>query len=111
MVGIERRKPETDSNPFIQVLTYTIKPVTDLNTCYIINSVKYLRSGDEVTGVIQPTGSWEKEEPNWVFSILYREGTQECFFYARNVGLSGYWGENKHAFGFTADKEGNIYLR
>ncbi len=89
--------------PFDQVLSCTIEPGVT-----ITDYVRYLRAGDQVTGVVQLTGLLDKKEVSWSFSIFYREHDQEMSFIQH---WQTSWSENRHAFGFTAEQDGEYILR
>ena len=95
---------------FAQVLSCTIEPVKSPNQCVNTDYVRYLRAGDQVTGVVRLTGLWGEGESPWIFTIFYRGNNDEVKSIFQNW-QAGYVGENKHAFGFTAQQEGEYTLR
>ena len=101
---------EEYSSDYAQVISCTIETVKSPNQCVITDYVKYLQAGEQVTGVVQLTGSWEVDEYDWIFTVFYRGANDDAKSIFRNW-QAGYVGENKHAFGFTAEQEGEYTLR
>jgi len=104
----------TPEEPFAQLLSCTLESSTQRTGFSIANYVKYLHAGDQVTGVVQLTGTWEWDEQGWVFFIFYRGDNDEAksiFQNWQSSPLGGDKQEDKHAFAFTAQQDGEYTLR
>lgn len=106
---LEKESLESEhSSSYAQVISRTIDAPISPNRVTITDYVRYFRTGDQITGVVRLTGSWEGDKHSWNLALLYRRSGDRL----KEVIES--WEplrDDNLAFGFTAHQDGEYILR